>query len=92
MFVLWQVEGATVHVLFLLLLLFVFFLGGITQFTGISFERVISIFSAFQFQFLCMKNIRTFLQTCSKSFGLREADLFQPHDLFDVKDFRKVCY
>nr|KAG5712459.1 hypothetical protein BaRGS_011433 [Batillaria attramentaria] len=41
-------------------------------------------------QFLCMKNIRTFLQTCSKVFHLREIDLFQPHDLFDVKDFRKV--
>ncbi|XP_070177253.1 guanine nucleotide exchange factor VAV2-like isoform X4 [Littorina saxatilis] len=41
-------------------------------------------------QFLCMKNIRTFLQTCSKAFGLGEADLFQPLDLFDVKDFRKV--
>ncbi|KAK7505039.1 hypothetical protein BaRGS_00003609, partial [Batillaria attramentaria] len=43
-------------------------------------------------QFLCMKNIRTFLQTCSKVFHLREIDLFQPHDLFDVKDFRKLHF
>ncbi|KAK6194806.1 hypothetical protein SNE40_000360 [Patella caerulea] len=41
-------------------------------------------------QFLCMKNIRTFLQTCKKTFGLQDKDLFQPLDLFDVKNFRKV--
>ncbi|XP_076436797.1 proto-oncogene vav-like isoform X3 [Babylonia areolata] len=41
-------------------------------------------------QFLVMKNIRTFLQTCSKTFGLPEGSLFQPLDLFDVKDFKKV--
>ncbi|ESO96003.1 hypothetical protein LOTGIDRAFT_159983 [Lottia gigantea] len=41
-------------------------------------------------QFLCMKNIRTFLQTCKRNFGLRDCDLFQPVDLFDVKNFRKV--
>ncbi|XP_041369457.1 guanine nucleotide exchange factor VAV3-like isoform X4 [Gigantopelta aegis] len=41
-------------------------------------------------QFLCMKNIRTFLNTCKKTFNLKDSDLFQPHDLFDVKDFRKV--
>ncbi|XP_060065686.1 guanine nucleotide exchange factor VAV2-like isoform X4 [Ylistrum balloti] len=41
-------------------------------------------------QFLCLKNIRTFLQTCKRVFGLRDADLFEPPDLFDVKDFRKV--
>lgn len=43
-------------------------------------------------QFLCLKNIRTFLQTCKKVFGLRDQDLFDPPDLFDVKDFRKVLY
>ncbi|XP_076454946.1 guanine nucleotide exchange factor VAV2-like isoform X2 [Babylonia areolata] len=41
-------------------------------------------------QFLCLKNIRTFLHACSKTFGLREHELFDPHDLFDVKDFRKI--
>ncbi|KAK3761315.1 hypothetical protein RRG08_012800 [Elysia crispata] len=41
-------------------------------------------------QFLCMKNIRTFLQTCTSTFGIKQADLFTPNDLFDVKDFRKV--
>lgn len=41
-------------------------------------------------QFLCLKNIRTFLQTCQNVFGLSTADLFDPLDLFEVKDFRKV--
>ncbi|XP_013411702.1 protein vav isoform X3 [Lingula anatina] len=41
-------------------------------------------------QFLCLKNIRTFLQTCKNKFGLRESDLFDSYDLFDVKDFAKV--
>ncbi|GFN82805.1 transposase [Plakobranchus ocellatus] len=41
-------------------------------------------------QFLCMKNIRTFLQTCSSTFGIKQVDLFTPNDLFDVKDFKKV--
>ncbi|XP_072273846.1 proto-oncogene vav [Pyxicephalus adspersus] len=41
-------------------------------------------------QFLCLKNIRTFLSTCSEKFGMRRADLFEAFDLFDVKDFGKV--
>ncbi|XP_071155724.1 proto-oncogene vav-like isoform X8 [Mytilus edulis] len=43
-------------------------------------------------QFLCLKNIRTFLATCKNAFGLRDQDLFDPPDLFDVKDFRKVLH
>ncbi|KAM4700473.1 proto-oncogene vav isoform 1-T1 [Discoglossus pictus] len=41
-------------------------------------------------QFLCLKNIRTFLTTCSDKFGMRRADLFEAFDLFDVRDFGKV--
>ncbi|KAM9320988.1 proto-oncogene vav [Gastrophryne carolinensis] len=41
-------------------------------------------------QFLCLKNIRTFLSTCSEKFGMRRADLFEAFDLFDVRDFGKV--
>ena len=41
-------------------------------------------------QFLCLKNIRTFLATCKNTFGLRDQELFDPPDLFDVKDFKKV--
>ncbi|CAH2222200.1 proto-oncogene vav isoform X2 [Pelobates cultripes] len=41
-------------------------------------------------QFLCLKNIRTFLSTCTETFGLRRADLFEAFDLFDVRDFGKV--
>ncbi|XP_066469524.1 proto-oncogene vav isoform X2 [Tiliqua scincoides] len=41
-------------------------------------------------QFLCLKNIRTFLSTCCEKFGLRKSELFEVFDLFDVKDFGKV--
>ncbi|XP_041440009.1 proto-oncogene vav isoform X1 [Xenopus laevis] len=41
-------------------------------------------------QFLCLKNIRTFLSTCSEKFKMRRADLFEAFDLFDVRDFAKV--
>uniref|UniRef100_A0A8D2LET3 Vav guanine nucleotide exchange factor 1 n=1 Tax=Varanus komodoensis TaxID=61221 RepID=A0A8D2LET3_VARKO len=44
-----------------------------------------------QILFLCLKNIRTFLATCCEKFGLRKSDLFEVFDLFDVKDFAKVC-
>uniref|UniRef100_A0A8C6JNG7 Uncharacterized protein n=1 Tax=Melopsittacus undulatus TaxID=13146 RepID=A0A8C6JNG7_MELUD len=40
--------------------------------------------------FLCLKNIRTFLKVCHDKFGLRNSDLFDPFDLFDVRDFGKV--
>ncbi|KAJ7395923.1 hypothetical protein BTVI_150090 [Pitangus sulphuratus] len=39
--------------------------------------------------FLCLKNIRTFLKVCHDKFGLRNSDLFDPFDLFDVRDFGK---
>ncbi|KAH1176029.1 hypothetical protein KIL84_020763 [Mauremys mutica] len=41
-------------------------------------------------QFLCLKNIRTFLSTCCDKFGLRKNELFEVFDLFDVRDFGKV--
>ncbi|KAM4695959.1 guanine nucleotide exchange factor VAV2 [Rhinophrynus dorsalis] len=41
-------------------------------------------------QFLCLKNIRMFLKVCHDKFGLRNCDLFDPFDLFDVRDFGKV--
>ncbi|XP_030063550.1 guanine nucleotide exchange factor VAV2 isoform X2 [Microcaecilia unicolor] len=41
-------------------------------------------------QFLCLKNIRTFLKVCHDKFGLRNSDLFDPFELFDVRDFGKV--
>ena len=37
-----------------------------------------------------MKNIRTFLKVCHDKFGLRNSELFDPFDLFDVRDFGKV--
>uniref|UniRef100_A0A671KHZ3 Guanine nucleotide exchange factor VAV2-like n=1 Tax=Sinocyclocheilus anshuiensis TaxID=1608454 RepID=A0A671KHZ3_9TELE len=42
------------------------------------------------FLFLCLKNIRTFLKVCHDKFGLRNSELFDPFDLFDVRDFGKV--
>uniref|UniRef100_A0A8D0HRW3 Calponin-homology (CH) domain-containing protein n=1 Tax=Sphenodon punctatus TaxID=8508 RepID=A0A8D0HRW3_SPHPU len=41
-------------------------------------------------QFLCLKNIRTFLSTCCETFGMKKSELFEAFDLFDVRDFGKV--
>ncbi|XP_054863045.1 guanine nucleotide exchange factor VAV3 isoform X1 [Amphiprion ocellaris] len=41
-------------------------------------------------QFLCLKNIRTFLTACSEMFGMKKSELFEAFDLFDVRDFGKV--
>ncbi|XP_054481555.1 guanine nucleotide exchange factor VAV3-like isoform X2 [Anoplopoma fimbria] len=41
-------------------------------------------------QFLCLKNIRTFLTSCCEVFGMKKKDLFEAFDLFDVRDFGKV--
>nr|CAD7429950.1 unnamed protein product [Timema monikensis] len=41
-------------------------------------------------QFLCLRNIKTFLQTCHDIFGLKENDLFEPSMLFELNDFFKV--
>ncbi|KAG0429494.1 hypothetical protein HPB47_023586 [Ixodes persulcatus] len=42
--------------------------------------------------FLCLKNIRTFLQTCKNVFNLNNTDLFEPHMLFEYGDFKKVLH
>ncbi|XP_050733086.1 protein vav-like isoform X9 [Eriocheir sinensis] len=41
-------------------------------------------------QFLCLKNIGIFLQTCEQEFELHKDDLFEPHMLFESSDFKKV--
>uniref|UniRef100_A0A8C1LM92 Vav guanine nucleotide exchange factor 1 n=1 Tax=Cyprinus carpio TaxID=7962 RepID=A0A8C1LM92_CYPCA len=41
-------------------------------------------------QFLCLKNIRTFLCACQEKFGMRKNELFEAFELFDVRDFAKV--
>uniref|UniRef100_A0A7N6B6G0 Osteoclast-stimulating factor 1 n=1 Tax=Anabas testudineus TaxID=64144 RepID=A0A7N6B6G0_ANATE len=41
-------------------------------------------------QFLCLKNIRTFLGVCQDRFHLKKNELFEAFDLFDVRDFAKV--
>jgi len=41
-------------------------------------------------QFLCIRNIRAFLHACQDVFGLKESELFDPYDLFDIRDFGKV--
>lgn len=48
------------------------------------------VFLSLSPQFLCLKNIRTFLKVCHDKFGLRNSELFDPFDLFDVRDFGKV--
>lgn len=37
-----------------------------------------------------MKNIRSFLTSCSRDFGLTQEALFDANELFDVSDFAKV--
>ncbi|XP_058497334.1 proto-oncogene vav-like isoform X1 [Solea solea] len=41
-------------------------------------------------QFLCLKNIRTFLGVCQVRFHMKKSELFEAFDLFDVRDFAKV--
>ncbi|XP_048845051.1 guanine nucleotide exchange factor VAV3b isoform X2 [Brienomyrus brachyistius] len=41
-------------------------------------------------QFLCLKNIRTFLSACCEIFSMKKSELFEAFDLFDVRDFGKV--
>jgi len=41
-------------------------------------------------QFLCLRNIKIFLQACHDIFGLKEGDLFEPSMLFDLTDFYRV--
>ena len=43
-------------------------------------------------QFLCLKNIRTFLSTCSSIFEIKETDLFQASMLYDYTDFARVLH
>ncbi|XP_068239226.1 protein vav isoform X3 [Palaemon carinicauda] len=41
-------------------------------------------------QFLCMKNIGIFLQTCTRKFDLNKEDLFEPPMLFELSDIGRV--
>ncbi|PNF32490.1 Protein vav [Cryptotermes secundus] len=41
-------------------------------------------------QFLCLRNIKIFLQACHEIFGLKQSDLFEPSMLFDLTDFYRV--
>ncbi|KAK6640827.1 hypothetical protein RUM44_012524 [Polyplax serrata] len=41
-------------------------------------------------QFLCLRNIKIFLQASHEVFGLKESDLFEPLGLYDLTDFLRV--
>ncbi|KAI5699474.1 hypothetical protein M8J76_016247 [Diaphorina citri] len=43
-------------------------------------------------QFLCLRNIRIFIQICRNYFDIAENDLFEPSMLFDFGDFFKVLH
>jgi len=43
-------------------------------------------------QFLCLKNIRLFLTSCSTNYEMKETDLFQPSMLYDYSDFAQVLH
>lgn len=44
----------------------------------------------FFFKFLCLRNIKTFLQVCQEVFDVKEYDIFDPIILFELSDFFKV--
>lgn len=39
-----------------------------------------------------MKNIRNFVASCERDFGLTQEALFDASELFDVSDFAKVSF
>lgn len=43
-------------------------------------------------QFLCLRNIRTFLGVCKTVYELKDQELFLPEMLFDLTDFRRVLF
>lgn len=43
-------------------------------------------------QFLCLRNIRIFIQVCRNYFDIDENDIFEPSMLFDFGDFFKVLH
>jgi len=42
-------------------------------------------------QFLCRKNVKSFLQACKTVFDLKDRDLFEHSDLVEIAEFGKVC-
>ncbi|XP_049533457.1 protein vav isoform X1 [Anopheles darlingi] len=40
--------------------------------------------------FLCIQNIKLFLEACKTNFGLKETELFEPSMLYDLTNFHKV--
>lgn len=50
----------------------------------------INLLPSLFWQFYCLKNIRNFLASCSRDFGLTQEALFDANELFDVSDFAKV--
>ncbi|XP_031563071.1 protein vav-like isoform X2 [Actinia tenebrosa] len=43
-------------------------------------------------QFMCLKNIRSFLMACTQNFCITNDDLFDAIGLYDVSDFAKVVH
>ncbi|KAK3920258.1 Protein vav [Frankliniella fusca] len=43
-------------------------------------------------QFLCLRNIKAFLQVCHDHFGIKKTELFEPLHLFDLSDFFRVLH
>ncbi|CAF0784404.1 unnamed protein product [Rotaria sordida] len=56
---------------------------GIINYTDVSFRPQKS-------RFLCLQNIRLFLDTCRRELNFRDRDLFDPYMLFDKYDLDKI--
>lgn len=44
----------------------------------------------FSFQFLCLQNIRIFIECCRNHFQLKENELFECGMLYDLTNFHRV--
>jgi len=57
---------------------------------GVAVVILIHVFVCLPLQFLCRKNVKSFLNACKAVFGMKDRDLFEPFDLVETEGFGKV--
>ena len=48
------------------------------------------LFNSFFIQFLCIENLRAVIRSLQDVFGFSKHELFIPHDLYNMTNFRQV--